>query len=240
LAFYLPVRYHLLEAKIGVGLCRHWSIIVKVIAHKGWPCQNEPLVEGKLSFAGTFVDTHNSYEHDAGRDGAAFESLVDQFYQSLFRFAMSLTGRESDACDLVQDTFAIWAEKGWQLQQASKAKAWLFTTLHRRFLESRRRITRFPQIEINEADPELPNIEPGLTSKLDSEAVLDMLNRVDEPYRAAVALFYLEDYSYAEIAQVLDVPMGTVKSRIARGLTELKRLFSSSPSPGQVQRRPEV
>jgi len=193
-----------------------------------------------MKFTGTIVDTHNSYEHDVGKDSLAFESLVDQFYQSLFRFAMSLTGRESDACDLVQDTFATWAEKGWQLHQASKAKAWLFTTLHRRFLESHRRITRFPQVEINETDPELPYVDPQQTSGVDADTVLDMLNQVDEPYRAAVALFYLEDYSYAEIAQVLNIPMGTVKSRISRGLIELKRLFASIPTPKQVQRRPEV
>jgi RNA polymerase sigma-70 factor (ECF subfamily) len=161
----------------------------------------------------------------------AFESLIDQFYQSLFRFAMSLTGQESDACDLVQDTFAIYAKKGWQLQQASKAKAWLFTTLHRRFLESRRRISRFPHVDIEAADGELPHLEPNQVSQVDADTVLQLLEQLEPPYRAAVALFYLEDYSYLEIAEILDIPMGTVKSRIARGLAELKRLFANPPSP---------
>lgn len=173
----------------------------------------------------------DSYDENPGRDDLAFERLVDQFYQGLFRFAMSLTSQESDACDLVQDTFAIYAKKGWQLQDPSKAKAWLFTTLHRRFLESRRRITRFPQVEIEAADSELPNVDPHQLSRTDAGMVLEFLEQLDSPYRAAVALFYLEDYSYQEIAEILDIPMGTVKSRIARGLRELRQLFAGPPPP---------
>jgi RNA polymerase sigma factor (sigma-70 family) len=186
------------------------------------------------------VPAHDSYDHNLERDNLAFESLVDQFYQGLFRFAMSLTGQESDACDLVQDTFVTWAEKGWQLRQGPKAKAWLFTTLHRRFLEGRRRITRFPQVEINEADPELPSVDAQQASNLDAATVLQLLGRVEDPYRAAVALFYLEQYSYAEIAEILDIPMGTVKSRIARGLIELKRLFASGLTLGGRHNQPKV
>ena len=67
-----------------------------------------------------------------------FQKLVDQFYGPLYRFALSLTHAESDACDLVQETFTTWAVKGHQLQDATKVKTWLFTTLHRRFLETQR------------------------------------------------------------------------------------------------------
>lgn len=145
---------------------------------------------------------------------------------------MSLTRTESDACDLVQQTFLTWATKGHQLQDPSKAKGWLFTTLHRCFLESRRRTTRFPHLEINEAEAELPHIEPELVNHLDAQNVLQLLGQVDSQFQAAVALFYLEDYSYNEIASILEIPLGTVKSRIARGLGQLKALVLRGSLPG--------
>ena len=153
-----------------------------------------------------------------------FQSLVDLHYAPLYRFAMSMTRTESDACDLVQQTFLTWATKGHQLQDLSKVKSWLFTTLHRAFLESRRRSTRFPHIEITEAEAELPSVEPDMVSHLDAQDVLQLLGKMDEQFQAAVALFYLEDYSYNEIATILEIPLGTVKSRIARGLAQLKEL----------------
>jgi RNA polymerase sigma-70 factor (ECF subfamily) len=153
-----------------------------------------------------------------------FETLVELHYGPLYRFAMSLTRTESDACDLVQQTFLTWATKGHQLQDLSKVKSWLFTTLHRAFLESRRRSTRFPHIEITEAEAELPSVEPDMVSHLDAQDVLQLLGKMDEQFQAAVALFYLEDYSYNEIATILEIPLGTVKSRIARGLAQLKEL----------------
>ncbi len=63
-----------------------------------------------------------------------FDDLVDAHYQALFRFGMSLTRSADAAGDLVQETFCIWAAKGHQLRDRSKAKTWLFTTLHRVFL----------------------------------------------------------------------------------------------------------
>ena len=103
-------------------------------------------------------------------------------------------------------------------------KSWLYTTLHRAFLESRRRVTRFPHLELSEAEAELPSVDPDLVSRLDAQDVVQLLSQVDEQFQAAVALFYLEDYSYNEIAGILEVPLGTVKSRIARGLAQLKEL----------------
>jgi len=174
-----------------------------------------------------------SYDKDRERGAVDFEALVELHYGPLYRFAMSLTRTESDACDLVQQTFLTWATKGHQLQDVSKVKSWLFTTLHRAFLESRRRLTRFPHVEIGEAEAELPNVEPDLVSRLDAQDVLQLLSQVDEQFQAAVALFYLEDYSYNEIASILEIPLGTVKSRIARGLAQLKELVlrkAASPS----------
>jgi RNA polymerase sigma-70 factor (ECF subfamily) len=139
---------------------------------------------------------------------------------------MTLTRTESDAGDLVQETFLTWATKGHQLQDLSKGKSWLYTTLYRRFLEGQRRITRFPELEITAAESELAEVDPTVVQNLDGRTVCEFLTRVDAQYRAAVSLFYLEDYSYGEIAVILDVPLGTVKSRIARGLAQLKKLLS--------------
>lgn len=167
-----------------------------------------------------------------GRSGLDFQALADQYYAPLFRFAMTLSRTESDASDLVQDTFLAWAAKGHQLQDRTKVKGWLFTTLHRRFLERQRRATRFPELEITATEAELPHLEPELVDHLDAQAVLDLLAKLEPPFRAAVALFYLEDYSYAEIAAVLEIPLGTVKSRIARGLAQLKALLLQPKPPG--------
>jgi RNA polymerase sigma-70 factor, ECF subfamily len=177
----------------------------------------------------------SSHSEDQTRGELDFQGLVDRHYGPLYRFAMSLTRTESDACDLVQQTFLTWATKGHQLQDPSKVKSWLYTTLHRAFLESRRRLTRFPHLEITEAEAELPNVEPDLVSHLDALDVLQLLDQVDEQFQAAVTLFYLEDYSYNEIAGILEIPLGTVKSRIARGLAQLKLLvLRKTDAPGKA------
>lgn len=160
-----------------------------------------------------------------------FESLVAGYYEPLYQFAFSLTRTEADACDLTQQTFYIWATKGHQLRDASKVKTWLFTTLHREFLESRRRQTRFPHYELEHVDSELPPVTPAQINQLDSGQVLRALSEVDEVYQAPVALFYLEDLSYKEIAEILDVPMGTVKSRMARGIAQLQKILADAGRP---------
>jgi len=154
-----------------------------------------------------------------------FEAIVSDYYEPLFRFAMSLTRSESDAGDLTQQTFYIWATKGHQLHDFSKIKAWLFTTLHRTFLVSRRRQIRFPHHDLEEVSAELPVVSPVITNRSDSLQVLAALAEVDEVYQAAVALFYLEDCAYKDIALILDVPLGTVKSRIARGIMQLREIL---------------
>lgn len=155
-----------------------------------------------------------------------FEGLVARFYEPLYQFAFSLTRSEADACDLTQQTFYVWATKGHQLRDPDKVKTWLFTTLHRQFLESRRRQTRFPHQELETAEFELPTIQPNAISQLDTANVLAALARVDDSFQAPVALFYLQDHSYKEIADVLGLPLGTVKSRISRGIGQLQKLLA--------------
>jgi RNA polymerase sigma-70 factor (ECF subfamily) len=169
--------------------------------------------------------------------GLVFENIVEQYYEPLYKFAFSLARTEADACDLTQQTFYVWATKGHQLRDQTKTKTWLFTTLHRAFLQTRRRETRFPHEPLHEAEDLLPTTSPVMATDLDWAQVLEALGRVDENYQAAVALFYLEDCSYKEIADILEVPIGTVKSRLARGLGQLKKILlqsGASSRPGKA------
>jgi RNA polymerase sigma factor (sigma-70 family) len=157
-----------------------------------------------------------------------FEKLVELHYKSLYRFAFSLTRNESEASDLTQQSFYIYAKSGGQLRDKSKVKSWLFTTLHREYLARRRRIVRFPETDFEDAQAELPAVELNFASA-DAATVFGALAKVDSAFQAALSLFYIEDYSYPEIAEILDVPLGTVKSRIARGIEQLKRLLVEAP-----------
>ena len=168
-----------------------------------------------------------------------FEHIVSQHYEPLYRFAFSLTGTEADACDLTQQTFYIWATRGHQLRDRSKVKSWLFTILHREFLNIRKRAVRFPHFELSDAIKDLPTISPEVVSTLDSARVLEVLGQVQEPYRAALTLFYLEDYSYKEIANILEVPVGTVRSRISRGIAQLQRAILLDMEAASLRAMPD-
>src|ERR1043166_8961892 len=114
--------------------------------------------------------------------GLAFDGIVTRYYESLYQFAFSLTRAEADACELTPQTFYVWETKGHQLRDVTKVKTWLFTTLHRQFLESRRRQARFPHHELEAVGYELPAISPQTASGLDAAQVLHALAQVDEVY----------------------------------------------------------
>src|SRR5580658_1092614 len=114
--------------------------------------------------------------------GPDFKAVVALYYEPLYRFAISLTRSEADACDLAQQTFYLWATKGHQLRDPSKVKSWLFTTLHRAFLESRRTLARFPHSELTEADADLPVIQPEAARQLDATRAVEALGQVDDVY----------------------------------------------------------
>jgi RNA polymerase sigma factor (sigma-70 family) len=160
-----------------------------------------------------------------------FEQLVDSHYQALYRFGISLTRSADAAADLVQETFCIWAAKGDQLNDRSKAKTWLFTTLHREFLSQRRRASRFSDEPVNEDSAEASTgAEEGAERQMDGQRALELLGALDEAYRVPLALFYLQQHSYKEIAEILDVPIGTVMSRLSRGKELLRKRMTSEPS----------
>jgi RNA polymerase sigma-70 factor (ECF subfamily) len=163
----------------------------------------------------------------------AFTQLVDANYAPLYRFALSLARNAADAGDLVQQTFFIWATKGHGLRELSKAKSWLFTTLYREFLRGRRRDSRASSLEDlppGEREPVAEDVDR--VARIDASAVMAALQNVDESFRAPLTLFYIEDMSYQEIASTLDVPIGTVMSRLSRGKAQLRQALERSDAPG--------
>ena len=163
-------------------------------------------------------------------DDITFEEVVNGHYESLYRFAFSLAAREQDAKDLTQETFAQLARKAGQIQDRSKIKSWLFTTLYRSFVDSRRRNLRHPEVDVEAADAEMPAHQPEAPGRPDAASALAALQRIPDIFRAPLILFYLEDHSYLEIAEILKVPPGTVMSRISRGRALLRRLLDSPPA----------
>jgi RNA polymerase sigma-70 factor (ECF subfamily) len=159
-----------------------------------------------------------------------FEELVDAHYQALYRFGLSLAKNPDRAADLVQQTFCIWAGKGHQLKDRSKAKTWLFTTLYREHLGQARRSVRYPEQELGDAENQLPAHEPDVERRMDGQRAVELLGALDETFRAPLTLFYMQQHSYKEIAEVLDVPIGTVMSRISRGKEQLRRKMTGEPA----------
>ncbi|MDQ3119575.1 MAG: RNA polymerase sigma factor [Verrucomicrobiota bacterium] len=152
-----------------------------------------------------------------------FERLVEDFYMPLYRFGLSLSRKESEAADLTQHTFLTWAVKGHQLRDPAKVKTWLFTTLYRQFLAEKRRAAHFVETEEETEFVEPPHFSPSVANAIDANIVQKALLNLEDRYRAPVTLFYMQQHSYREIAEILEIPLGTVMSRISRGKAEMRR-----------------
>jgi RNA polymerase sigma-70 factor (ECF subfamily) len=164
-----------------------------------------------------------------------FSDLVEAYYAALYRFALSLAKNPADASDLTQQTFFVWATKGQSLRDAAKAKTWLFTTLYREFLRIRRRSGRITAIEDlgpEEKDP--PDVEADIVARMDAQLVMEALQEIELVFREPLTLFYLQDLSYTEIAEVLSVPIGTVMSRLSRGKIHLRARLAEKARGGKV------
>jgi RNA polymerase sigma factor (sigma-70 family) len=156
------------------------------------------------------------------RDQQAFEEAVSAYYEPLYRFALGLSRSEADAADLTQRAFERFGEKAAALRDKTKTKTWLFTTLYRDFLQHKRHTTRFPETEFDETlDSTIVEL-PRADVIADANTAVAVLNGLEEPFRSALVLFYLQEHSYREIAEILDVPIGTVMSRISRGKEMLR------------------
>lgn len=167
--------------------------------------------------------------------GLNVDQLVTQFYHDVWRFALSLSGNSTDTADLTQQTFYRLQIKGDQIRDPRKAKGWLLSTLYHEHLKGRRRQARFPLLELSEVENELPPLTPGEVENMEVETVFAAVQRLDNNLRIPLCLFYLEEMSYQEIAALLEVPIGTVMSRLFRAKRLLRRLLGA-----ERENQPEV
>lgn len=157
--------------------------------------------------------------------------LIEEHYEMLFRFAWRLSGSQEDAEDLTQQTFLTAHRKLHQLQKPEAAKSWLCTILRRQFL---RTVEQSP-VSL-EAIPEPDNTtSEAVLDTFDSESLQAALQDLPEEFRTPIILFYLGEFSYNQIAEQMEIPLGTVMSRLARGREHLKqrliaRGFIETPS----------
>ena len=149
------------------------------------------------------------------------QRLVDEHYAALYRYAFRLSGTAADAEDLTQEAFCKAQINLSQLREAGRAKAWLFSILRHAYLhrvraDKNQRCVSLDGIgDVAEPLPEpLPDIDP--------EQLQRALDRLPEVFRTPVILYYFEDFSYRDIAEQMDLPLGTVMSRLARAKAYLR------------------
>ena len=152
-------------------------------------------------------------------DREAFDSLLRGLGPALLRYVTRVTGDPALAEDVVQETFIAIVRKIAWLQDASLFRAWAYRIASReafRLLRKRRALIFEPIGEL-EAAPEPPS-DPW-----QHERLLSSLERLSPASRAVVTLHYLEEMPLAEVAAILELPLGTVKSRLNYGLVQLRK-----------------
>ena len=173
-------------------------------------------------------------------DPEAFRAEVLTFLEPLYGTAMRLTRNRADAEDLVQDTLVKAFRFSDRFAEGTNLRAWLYTILHNTWRNRRRDAAR-DSVDVDSERVEEAAAAPGgptagdtperilMRSTLDADlqAALDAL---PEAFRQAVWLRDVEEFSYAEIATMLEVPIGTVMSRISRGRRLLFQRLSESRS----------
>ena len=166
------------------------------------------------------------------------EALVATHYDSLYRYAYRLSGSAADAEDLTQDTFGTALLRYGQLRDRGLAKAWLFQILRNKYLLRLRDQKRANTVPLDSvADPACRDDGPGgggaggefPVGPAELQAVLSEL---DEAFRTPLILYYFEDFSYREIAEQMNLPIGTVMSRLARAKVHLRNRLESGHTRG--------
>ncbi|HUP89981.1 MAG TPA: sigma-70 family RNA polymerase sigma factor [Longimicrobiales bacterium] len=162
-----------------------------------------------------------------------FEQEALPHLDAVYRFALRLTGSAADAEDLVQETF-LRAWRSWDhYTPGTQAKSWLFTISRNAFLRQRQQENRRSEVIQQASTPEAPLFLPAYQDDpegsffegLVDEKILEHIDKIPAEFREVVLLSDLEGMSYAEISNVLDVPLGTVKSRLFRGRKLLQKVL---------------
>ncbi len=162
-------------------------------------------------------------------DRAFFEHLAMSLFDQLYNHACWLTGDRADAEDLVQETYAKALKGFGSFAEGTNLRAWMFRILRNAFLNSRSGLaqnTEYLEDEETGADQALAHEvtpEALLLASESQETIFSALERLPVAHREIILLCDVDEMSYREISQVLDVPMGTVMSRLARARENLRR-----------------
>jgi RNA polymerase sigma-70 factor, ECF subfamily len=158
------------------------------------------------------------------------------FLDGLYGYAMAITRNRTDAEDLVQETYLRAIPRIGTLRAESNVKSWLFTILRNIHLNQLRKKRAAPRVLEIDADENTANVvvenskDPlaRYVSKTEREWVMDAVQKLPLEFREIVILREYEDLSYQEIAGILDCPVGTVMSRLARARSKLRTLLSGA------------
>jgi RNA polymerase sigma-70 factor (ECF subfamily) len=167
--------------------------------------------------------------------------LVRDHHERVYRYAFHLTGSVADAEDLTQQVFLTAQQKLGQLRRSDSVQSWLFAILRNSFLKGQRKWRPIPAGDIRLDVNQIP-IEALQEESIDPEQLQEAIRQLPESYRVVLAMFYYEDLHYREIAQQLNVPIGTVMSRLARAKSCLRaKLFEPErQEAADTHRKPSV
>lgn len=168
-----------------------------------------------------------------------FAELALSYTDELTAFARRLTSNRADADDLVQGTYER-ALRAWQtLREPGACRTWLFRIARNLFLNQRRAQAARPELQLidvhQRADP--PLVSADVVERLDARALEDALSTLQLDQREALLLCDLWGFTYAEIAEIAGVPVGTVRSRLARARARLAGALSDTMSGRGHSRR---
>jgi len=158
--------------------------------------------------------------------GFGLRELIDAHYEMLYRYAYRLSGNAADAEDLVQEAFGKAMLRMDQLRDPASVKPWLFRILRNLYLHRVRDDKRRRVVPLDSAG-ELPARDSDGVLPIDPKELQAALDDLEEAFRTPLILFYFEGFSYRDIAEQLDLPIGTVMSRLARAKTYLRTRLSS-------------
>ena len=155
-------------------------------------------------------------------------SLIAQQIPRLRRYARALTGERSAADDLVQDTLERALSRFHLWRRGSDLRAWMFTIMHNIYVNQARSRARHRH-EALESDSEAGSVHAREPDWLELRDLDEALARLPHEQRAVLLLVGLEQFTYEEAAQVLDIPPGTVMSRLSRGRERLRAILAGNP-----------
>ncbi len=165
-------------------------------------------------------------------DDHIFDAWVHEHHRLLFGLAYWWSGSRSDAEELTQEAFFQAYSSRHTLRDAKAAKAWLVSILRHTFLRTLRKQRNSNEVPLDDAD-QLAGTDRSLNP--DVLALHKAIRQLDERYQLPVVLFYFQELSYKEIAEALDLPMGTVMSRLSRGRQLLHATLQMSQRPSLVK-----